>query len=319
VLAISAEQLRRLVPMRDAISAMRDAFTRVADGSGELPHRVALSDGTAIAMMARGSESAGTAVKVVAVRNTNRGSPVPTIHALVVWLDGTTGEPKLLIEGSSLTALRTGAASGLATDLLAPRGARVLAVIGAGAQAPDQVRSVLTVREISAVRICSRGNSSARVLAARLAREFPDVVVEAVANPEVAVHGADVVSCATNAKEPVLVRKGLNERVHVNAVGSYRPEMRELSREVLSEASIVAVDQRAAALQESGELIDAVEHTTLTAESLVELGQLVRTPPSRIGGLTVFKSVGVAMQDWAIAQLVSERIGSLTDVAEVRL
>jgi ornithine cyclodeaminase len=305
--------------MPDAIDAMRDAFTKVANGAGDLPHRLTLADGTAIAMMARGSASAGTAIKVVSVRETNHGSSIPTIHAVVVWLDASTGEPTLLIEGASVTGLRTGAASGLATDLLAPPTAEVLAVVGAGGQAPDQIRGVLSVREISEIRICSRGGDSARLLARLLADEFPHVQLEVTPDVASAVRDAHVVCCATTAKEPLLARADLGERVHVNAIGSYRPEMRELERELLAHASIVAVDQRLASLSEAGEVIDAIEHAALSQESLVELGELIATPPDEINGLTVFKSVGLAMQDWAIAQLVSERIGGLDDVVDVHL
>jgi ornithine cyclodeaminase len=305
--------------MPDAIEAMREAFATVANGAGDLPHRLTLADGTAIAMMARGSASAGTAIKVVSVRETNHGSPLPTIHAVVVWLDPSTGEPTLLIEGASVTALRTGAASGLATDLLAPLSAGVLAVVGAGGQAPDQIRGVLSVREISELRICSRGGDSARLLAAQLAEEFPRVQIEVMPDVASAVRDADVVCCATTAKDPVLARAHLAGRVHVNAIGSYRPEMRELERELLANASIVAVDQRLASLSEAGEVIDAVRHSALDEESLVELGELIADPPADVTGLTVFKSVGLAMQDWAIAQLVSERIGRLDDVVDVDL
>jgi ornithine cyclodeaminase len=207
----------------------------------------------------------------------------------------------------------------VATDILAAPAARVLAVLGAGVQASDQVRAVLTVRDIAEVRICSRRGASARELAARLADEFPDVLVEAVVSPTMAVRDADVVCCATNARRPVLARASLAERVHVNAIGSYRPEMRELARDVLTEAELLVVDQRIAALHESGEVIDAVEHTTLTRESLVELGELVQHPPARVEGLTVFKSVGLAMQDWAIAHLVNERLYDLPEVSAVSL
>jgi ornithine cyclodeaminase len=319
VQAISSAQLRRLVPMPDAIGAMRDAFAKVANGAGDLPHRLTLADGTAIAMMARGSASAGTAIKVVSVRETNHGSSIPTIHAVVVWLDPSTGEPTLLIEGASVTALRTGAASGLATDLLAPPSAQVLAIVGAGGQAPDQIRGVLSVREITEIRICSRGGDSARLLAGQLADELPHVQIEVLPDVASAVCEADVVCCATTATQPVLARADLGERVHVNAIGSYRPEMRELERELLAHASIVAVDQRVASMSEAGEVIDAVQHSALDQNSLVEIGELVADPPADVSGLTVFKSVGLAMQDWAIAQLVSERIGDLGDVVDVDL
>jgi ornithine cyclodeaminase len=297
---VGASELRRLVPMADAIEAVGAAFRALSAGAAEQPPRVALAGGAGLAMAARAGAE-GDAYKLVSVRPENRERGLPTIHALVVWFDGETGEPRLLVEGSALTALRTGAASGYATKLLAKPDASTLAMVGAGAQALDQVRAVCAVRPVERVRVFSPSGVSARALAERL-----EVDAEAVSSAAEAVAGADVVCCATNATSPVV--PALTGRVHVNAVGSYRPEMRELPAGLLAAAEVVAVDERAAALAEAGELIDAVSRGVLEESQLVEIGTLGSDVEPR--GVTVFKSVGVAVQDWAICRVLAERVGA---------
>jgi ornithine cyclodeaminase len=301
VFVVTASELRRLVPMVDAVEAVGAAFRSMSAGTADQPPRVALADGAGLAMAARAGAE-GDAYKLVSIRPGNRDRGLPTIHALVVWFDGETGQARLLVEGSALTALRTGAASGFATKLLAAPGASTLAMIGAGAQALDQVRAVCAVRPIERVRVFSPSGVSAAALAERL-----DVEAEAVPSAAEAVAGADVVCCATNATEPVLPPGAIAGRVHVNAVGSFRPEMRELPPELLAEAELVAIDERAAALAEAGELIDALDRGVLTEDRLVEIGTVESAPPE-LRGPTVFKSVGVAVQDWAICRLLAERI-----------
>jgi ornithine cyclodeaminase len=297
--------------MADAIDAMADAFASIPSGAADQPQRVSTSDGAALAMLAtrRDGEGVrhGTVCKLVGISGANRSRGLPSISASVLWLDAETARPALLLEGTALTALRTGAASGLATRLLSAADASSLAMIGAGGQAADQIRAVCAVRPIESVRIFSRSGTSAERLAGRLTDELPDVRFEAASSSEEAVAGADVVSCATDATSPVLDASWLEGRVHVNAVGSYRPEMRELPAELLREAEIVVIDERDAALAEAGELIALVEEDPAFAGSLVEIGSLVADPPVP-RGITVFKSVGIAMQDWAICNLVQSRI-----------
>jgi ornithine cyclodeaminase len=305
---ISSDQLRLLVPMHEAIAAMRDAFMRVNGSDLDAPLRIGLKDGSTLAMMARGDSESGTIVKLVSIRPDNRERGLPNIHALGAWLDGSTGQPLFLIEGATLTCLRTGAATGAATDLLAAPSASVLAMIGAGGQAADQVRGVAAVRALEEVRIVSRTVERAAALAEILAVELAGVDVRAVGSVPEAVAGADIVCCATNATRPVLTADLLKGRVHVNAIGSYRPDMRELAPEVLSKASLIVVDEFAAALSEAGEIIDAVESGAILEGALLELGGLLHEPPAEVEGLTIFKSVGIAVQDWAIGHLLSQRV-----------
>jgi ornithine cyclodeaminase len=307
MLLVTPDRLRALVPMVEAVAAMREAFVRVINGDVDDPPRMALADGSTLAMMARGDASSGTVVKLVSVRSENRERGLPNIQALGAWLDGPTGKPLFLIHGTELTSLRTGAASGAATDLLAAPDAKILAVIGAGGQAADQVRGVAAVRAIQEVRIVSRTETAA-ALADSLASEWPHAHLHAVPTVAEAVAGADIVCCATNSIEPVLTADLLEGRIHVNAIGSYRPQMKELARDVLVCASVIAVDHIGAAMTEAGEIIDAVDSGAIALSALTELGRLLVDPPANVHGVTIFKSVGIAVQDWAIAQLISERL-----------
>lgn len=317
---VSDTELRRLVTMHDAIDAVETAFRSIVDGSGEQPPRLGFDDGSALAMMARragAGTDGGSAFKLVSLRPRNRDRDLPAIHALVLWFDGDTGRPSLLVEGSSLTSLRTGAASGLATRLLAAGDAAELAMIGAGGQAADQVRAVCAVRPIERVRVFSRRGASARALAESLARELHEVEIAAVGSAAEAVAGAGVVCCATDSTTPVLTAASISGRVHVNAVGSYRPDMCELPLELIERAELVAVDQREAALAEAGEIVRAIAGGVLAAGDLAELGSLTLGPPPDPSGVTVFKSVGVAMQDWAVCRLVASRIGADAPTVEL--
>jgi ornithine cyclodeaminase len=321
VFVVSDTELRRLISMDDAIDAVERAFRSIVDGSGEQPSRLGFGDGSGLAMMARRVDSdvddRGSAFKLVSIYPGNRERDLPTIHAVVLWFDGETGRPRLLIEGASLTSLRTGAASGLATRLLAAPGAACVAMIGAGGQAADQIRAVCAVRPIERVRVFSRGGVSAGALASRLAPELPGVELAAAATVEEALEGADVVCCATDSVVPVLPAGGVSGRVHVNSVGSFRPEMCELPLDLLGRAEIVAVDQREAVLTEAGEIIDAVDAGVLAADDLVELGALAVGPPPEPEGVSIFKTVGVAMQDWAICRLLATRIGAGVPTVEL--
>jgi ornithine cyclodeaminase len=311
VFVVTDSDLRRLVPMADAIDAVGEAFRSLSEGSSEQPPRIAFADGTGLAMAARrrrasDGDSGGSAFKLVSVRPQNRERGLPTIHAVALWFDGETGSPLLLVEGSGLTALRTGAASGYATRLLASPTAATLAMIGAGGQALDQVRAVCAVRPIEHVRVFTPTGVSARTLAKQVHAEFA-IDARAAASVTEAIDGADVVCCATNATTPVFGPNTIAGRVHVNAVGSYRPDMRELPGDLVATAEVFAVDEVSAALAEAGEVIHAVRKGLRAEAEFVEIGT-VSLDTAALRGPTVFKSVGVAIQDWAICRLLAARV-----------
>lgn len=318
LLALSAADVRRALPMREAIAAMRQAFGQLAAGRVDAPLRTALALPTeravALVMPARGDTPLGVGAKLVSVVPQNPSRGLPLVHAVVVLLDEATGVPAALVEGTTLTAIRTGAASGLATDLLARPDASRMAVLGAGAQARTQLEAVSCVRRIAMATVYSR----TRARAERFAEEAGvalGVPVRVADSARAAVREADIVCTATSAATPVLLAPDVAPGTHINAIGSYTPGMRELDPALVGRARVV-VDQRAASLAEAGEVIAAVAAGLVSERDLIELGAVVigavqgRRGPDEI---TLFKSVGLAAQDlWAAAAAVAgARAGGL--------
>jgi ornithine cyclodeaminase/alanine dehydrogenase-like protein (mu-crystallin family) len=316
---ISGRDVRRLVSMDEAIVAVREAFVLTSQGRCDLPVRTGLRDASLLVMLASVEGRSGTAVKLVSINQENRRVGLPTIQAVVLWFEGATGSSQFILDGNTVTALRTGAASGVATDLLATKDASVLAMIGAGAQAMDQVLAVTAVRPIEEVRVVSRSAASAEALCGQLAGSLgPRVRVRPVADADQAVSGSDVVCCATPSTTPLFQSTSIKDDAHVNAIGAFRRSMCELPGDLLRRASVIAIDQREAALEEAGDLLQAIDGGDITEESLVEIGTLVAAGTrERKAAPTIFKSVGIAAQDWAIADLVRARIGVDTSTARL--
>jgi ornithine cyclodeaminase len=229
----SAEDILRALPMRRAIEVMREAFRAVHAGRVTMPVRLGMPtpNGLSLFMPAHITLAVGEPAlgqKVVHVFPGNRALGLPTIHALVTLFDAQTGRPKALLEGTTLTALRTGAVTGLATDIMSNPQARVLAVIGAGGQAFHQIEAVCAVRPIAEVRIVSRGNS-AQALAERLQKADAVRRYVAPSGIEQAVRGADVIVCTTTSSEPLFPASWVAPGTHVNAIGAYTPKMRSMS------------------------------------------------------------------------------------------
>jgi alanine dehydrogenase len=239
-------------------------------------------------------------------------------------VDAVTGRPVALMDGTYLTALRTGAASGVATELLARPDARVAAVFGAGAQARTQLEAVCTVRPIDRVRVYDTSREAATAYAEEMRTHGqpipPDIAVAASAAE--AVRDADVICTATTATTPVFSDADLKPGVHVNAIGAYTPEMQEIPAETVARATIV-VDSRSASLAEAGDLIIPLRSGLISEDSIRgEIGQVAAGQiPGRLSPdeVTFFKSVGVAVQDVAVADLVLQRAVSLGLGMEVEL
>ncbi len=305
VTIIDAGQLQELVSMEAAIEASRRAFLADVRDEVSSPLRSSLSRGRDLVMPA--DHVSGSAVlKVINVAGEASDGRV-RISGVVLWFDAKDGRIAAMADGASITALRTGAASGLATQLLARPDSSVLAMLGAGGQAASQISAVCAVRPIVEVLIHSRHLERSRELASRLSVSNPRVAYRAVETAGEAVRGADVVCSATRSQEPLFDVDDLGPHVHVNAVGSYRPDMREIAVPVFARADLVVVDQREAVLAEAGDLLQALHSGAIGEGDLVELGRLVESGGRRGQGITVFKSVGIAAQDWALMELVVHR------------
>jgi ornithine cyclodeaminase len=308
---LDGDAIRAAVPIDDMLDAVEAAYRDVAAGRDRSPirSRVALDDGDLLLMPGVREGGAGSSVKLVTVMPGNAGRGLPTVQAVVVWFDARTGRPVALIDGATLTAMRTGAASGVATRLLARPDARTLAMIGAGGQAEWQVRAILAARPIERVLVHARTPGRREAFASRMA-ETTGIEVRAVASAEEAVREADVVACATTSSTPVFEAAWLRPGAHVNGVGAFTLGMVELPPELFGTASLVAVDSRSAAMEEAGDLVAAIERGSAAEEDLVEIGSVGRdwADGRDPAAITAFKSVGLAIQDVAAAELIVGRL-----------
>src|SRR5687767_12469011 len=308
---LDADAIRAAVPIAELLDAVEAAYRDVAEGRDRSPirSRIPLGGGDLLLMPGVREGGPGSSLKLVTVMPDNAARGLPTIHALVVWLDATTGRPLALLDGETVTAMRTGAASGVATRLLARRDAATLAVVGAGGQAEWQIRAVVAARDIRRVVVYSRSADARREFAERMARET-GIEVVAVESAEAAVREADVICCATTSSEPVFDAGWLRAGTHVNGIGAFRAGMVELPPELFARAALVAVDSRDAAMEEAGDLLAAIENGLVAEEELVEIGSIgrewakLRDPDA----ITVFKSVGLAIQDLAASELIADRL-----------
>ncbi|MGH3412522.1 MAG: ornithine cyclodeaminase family protein [Marmoricola sp.] len=306
---LSAEQIRDAVSIKDAIAAVRAGFVSLARGEFEMPTRTALRGGQFLVMSVHHAPTASAMIKTLSLNFSGRQ---PAIVGTVTWSElQHTGH--VVADAAAVTALRTGAASGVATDLLARPDACSLTVIGAGAQAPDQIRAVNAVRPLSGITVVDHATEPAEALATQIAEELPGLDIGVATDADTAVGGADIVCCATTSTEPLFALESLRRDVHVNAIGAFRPSMRELPDDLLADAGAVYVDEKEAVLEESGEIIHALQAGAITEAALTEIGPALDAGTPVRSGRTVFKTVGVAMQDWAIARLLADRL--LTDHA----
>lgn len=306
---LDAAAVRAALPMSEAIAAMRRTFAALVDGQVTAPPRGFHAvegfgaDGMLATMPAHVAGPVDVAAtKVVTIVPDNVGRDLPSIHGLVVAFDGTTGEPLGAVDGTAVTAIRTAAVSGLATDLLAAPDAAVVAIVGTGVQGREHVAAVRAVREVRQVRLWNRTRERAEALAADLAGQT-DLEVVVSDSPADACAGAQVVCACTAAHEPVLRAADIEPGTHVNAVGAFTPTMRELAADLVA-AAWVGVDTLAGAWEEAGDLILALEDGAIDQDHVrAELGELVT---GRVGGpppgtSTLFKSVGHAAEDAVVA------------------
>jgi ornithine cyclodeaminase len=308
---VDASTIRAAVPVGDLLDAVEAAYRDVASGLDRSPLRthVALEGGDLLLMPGVRSEGRGATVKVVTITGGNASRGLPTVQAVVLWVDAETGTPLAILDGAMLTAMRTGAASGVATRLLARPDASCLAVIGAGGQAEWQLRAVAAARPIRRVLVHARTPAAREAFAERMAAET-GLDVTPVSDARAAVAEADVVCCATTSTTPVFEADWIRPGTHVNGIGAFRLGMVELPPELFARAALVAVDARDAAAAEAGDVMAAVDRDLVRLEDLVEIGSVdagwsaTRDDQS----ITAFKSVGLAIQDVAAAELVVDRV-----------
>ncbi len=290
-LCLDEEQVRQHLRMEELIPAMEKALIDLSAGKVTQPVRSVITvdpPGGFFGMMPA-LTTEGLGIKIVTFYATNTERGLPTHMATIFLVDPETGAPLAVMDGRLITEMRTATVSAAATKLLASPNAKILTILGSGVQARSHVEALRFVRSFGEIRVWSPTKANAECFAKEIgARAMP---------AEAAVRGADVVVTATNSKTSVLEGSWLKPGCHVNAVGACRPDWRELDDEAMR--NVVFVDSREAALKESGDVILS------SAQIYSELGQaLAGKAPSRANETTIFKSLGMAVEDIAAALLV---------------
>jgi alanine dehydrogenase len=321
----SGDDVRKALPMREAVEVMRRAFVQLSAGAAEAPPRTHVAvprhAGNMLFMPAHLPAEGRLGVKVITLFDGNAARGLPRIQALVLLLDGTDGRPLAVIEGTSLTAIRTGAAAGVATDLLARQDAAVAAIFGAGVQGRTQLEAVCAVRPIRRALVFDPDRSRAAAFAGEMTGRL-GIAVAVAESAAAAVREADVICTATTARTPVFADADLKAGVHINAIGSYQPAVQEIPAATICRAQVV-VDHKESALAEAGDLLIPIGQGLFSADRVhAELGQIaagLRPGRTAADAVTVFKSVGVAVQDLAAAMHVAARGEELGLGTAVRL
>jgi ornithine cyclodeaminase/alanine dehydrogenase-like protein (mu-crystallin family) len=298
MLYLTEKDVRDLLPMQDSIALMQTAFQRLASGEAinQPRRRLILPTGSVLHYMAAG-DGQYYGAKIYAT-NPRHGA-----HFLFLLYRAADAEPLAILEANNLGQIRTGAASGLATKFMAPADASTLAVIGSGFQARTQLEAMRTVRQFSDVRVWSRDPAKRAAFAA-------EANTRAVETAEQAVRGAQIVVTATNAKEPVISSEWIEPGTHINVMGSNQATRREIPTELVRRADLIVVDSIEQARMESGDLVMALSEQDWSSPRIAELKDVVtgrmqaRTAPSQI---TLFKSIGLAVEDVIAAGFVYER------------
>ena len=306
---ITDEKIREALTMPEAIRAVKEAFIQLSTGQAVVPARTSLEipefRTTALVMPAYLPRSKRLGLKLISLCEDNPAKGLPMAQAVSIIMDAELGTPLAVLDASVLTAVRTGAASGAATDALARTEAQVAAIFGCGVQGKTQLEAIAAVRPIRKAFVFDTNPKAAEAFAEEMRRKLA-MDVEPATSPEV-LREADVISTATTSGVPVFSDAHLKLGVHINAIGSYKPHVREIPGETIRRARVF-VDQRQACLEEAGDLIIPLRENLIDEGHIrAEIGEvLAGLKPGRGSEdeITVFKSVGNAVQDLAMASLI---------------
>ncbi len=321
MLLLTRSEVKTAVTMAEAIEAAEAGLAAYSAGEAKVPIRTPVGAAGGIALFMPGLiESYGAlGIKIVSIFSGNVKRGLPTVTAVMVLNDIETGEPLAAMEASYLTALRTGAAAGVAAKHLARHDSRTVVIFGAGVQARTQLLGITAVRRISRVDVFDVNGTAAQRFANEMRAETGLVIAWGVSGPNppeperiaTAVAGADVIITATTSKTPVFDGLLVKPGTHVTGIGSYTPQMQELDEYLVSHADLLFCDTKAGAWAETGDLLVPLSAGIITRERVTgELGELVL---GRVAGrtndqqITVYKGVGLAALDLVAAKLVYDR------------
>jgi ornithine cyclodeaminase/alanine dehydrogenase-like protein (mu-crystallin family) len=327
MIILNADDVRRALPMIEAIEAMKDAYASLSDGMAVVPLRTRLPipDSNALSLFmpayVQTRDDQALAIKAVSLFPTNPARGLAYIQAAVLVFDPQTGRALALLEGSSLTAIRTGAAGGAAIELLSRPDSKVATIFGAGAQGRTQLEAACTARRIETVYVFDSDLTKAHAFADEMkgSDPIPHDVRVAPGSKE-AIENADIICTATTSTKPVFDDRDVKPGAHISAVGAYTPEMCEIPPETVSRARVF-VDSRSACMEEAGDIIQPIR-AGLFDESHIhaELGEIVLgRKPGRESAeeITYFKSVGIAVQDAMAAKVALDNARKMNIGREV--
>jgi alanine dehydrogenase len=310
MLLLSETQVQSLIEIDELIAALERSHTQYSTGRAVMPVRLVVPlpeiQGRITSMPGYLSDDQALGMKVVTYFQNNPKQGLPAILATIMLFSADTGKMIAVMDGSYITAIRTACASAMATKVLANSQTPVLAILGAGVQARAHIRALARVRKLENIKLYSPSGASAAAIKSELASEV-DAAIEVTNSAEAAVRGADLIVTVTTAKEPILKQGWLKPGAHINAVGSHRPDLREIDGTTLACAKIV-VESREAIMAECGDILLAIKEGAISQDSIHgEIGEVLAC--TKVGRksadeITLYKSVGIAIQDVATANLV---------------
>ena len=331
ILILKESDISSIITMSDIIEADKQALSIYSSKQSNIPLRSNLNipeyKGQCLFMNGYAAPAKALGVKIVSVYPENINKNLTSVPATMVLVDAETGMVNSLLDGTYLTRLRTGAISGLATDILSRKDSKIFALFGTGGQAVTQLEAVLTVRKIEEVRVfdvfSERAVEFAKKMSDKFSKKFNNVKIYAVKTSDEAVENADIITTVTTSKKPVFNADKVKANVHINGVGSYTPEMIEIPGEILVKANKIYVDTIDGSVNESEDLITPISKGLIKKEKINgELGEVIN---GKIKGrendneMTFFKTTGSAVLDLVAAQKIYEiakekGIGQIVDL-----
>ena len=330
ILILKESDISSMITMSDIIEADKEALSIYSSQKSNIPLRSNLNvpefNGQCLFMNGYAAPAKALGVKIVSVYPDNINKNIPSVPATMVLVNAETGMVNSLIDGTYLTRLRTGAISGLATDILSRKDSKIFALFGTGGQAVTQLEAVLTVRNIEEVRVFDISKERAEEFAKKMSDKFGkkfNVKIFAAESSDATIDNADIITTVTTSKKPVFDANKVKKNVHINGVGSYTPEMQEIPGDILVKANKIFVDTRDGAINESGDLINPIKDGLIKKEKINgELGEVINgviKGRENDDEMTFFKTTGSAVLDLVAAQKIYEmakvkKVGQMVDL-----